>query len=453
MPSPPSFQDIIRRKRDGEVLSVADISVFAAGLADRSIPVEQAAALAMAIYLIGMDHGETAALTRAFVDSGRVIDWSDQDLDGPVLDKHSTGGVGDKVSLMLAPIIAACGGYVPMISGRGLGHTGGTLDKLASITGYDAYPDFDRFRAVVKQAGCAIIGQTGDLAPADGRLYAIRDVTATIESTPLITASILSKKVAAGVQGLVMDIKTGSGAFMETMDQARALAESLIGSAAALGLTTHAIITDMNQVLGSSAGHVLEIAETIDYLTGTARDPRLHACVITLAAEMLVIGKLAADREAGTAQAEAALSSGRAATHFARMVAALGGPADLLEKPDTHLIHAPVRLPILAPTPGYLAAMDTRAIGHAIVALGGGRRRAEDAIDHRVGFSGVAAIGTETGPDAPLGFVHAASAEAANQGVADFLAACIVSPDRPAAGPVIHEILSGTQGEQGFSNA
>ncbi|MBB5685560.1 thymidine phosphorylase [Sphingobium boeckii] len=453
MPPSPAFQDMIRRKRDGEALSTAQIAAFTAGLADRSIPVEQAAALAMAIYLNGMDHAETAALTRAFAQSGRVIDWSEAGLDGPVLDKHSTGGVGDKVSLMLAPIIAACGGYVPMISGRGLGHTGGTLDKLASITGYDAYPDLERFRTVVKDIGCAIIGQTGELAPADGRLYAIRDVTATIESTPLITASILSKKVAAGVQGLVMDIKTGSGAFMETMDQARALAESLIGSGAELGMTTHAIITDMNQVLGSSAGHALEITEAVDYLTGTARDPRLHACVMALAAEMLMIGGLAPDRTTGEAQAETALASGRAAEHFARMVAALGGPSDLLEQPDTHLIHAPVRVAILPSAAGYLAAMDARAIGHAIIRLGGGRLRADDAIDHRVGFSAVSPIGAETGPDAPLGFVHAASEDAANQGVADFIAACIVSPDRPAAGAVIHEIISAGPGGTGFTNA
>jgi len=434
----PDFQSILRAKRDGLALSPAQIAAFAAGLADGSLPTEQAAALAMAIYLNGMDHAETAALTRAFAESGRTIDWADAGLDGPALDKHSTGGVGDKVSLMLAPIVAACGGYVPMISGRGLGHTGGTLDKLAGIPGYDAFPDLDRFRAVVRAAGCAIIGQTGELAPADGRLYAIRDVTATIESTPLITASILSKKAAAGVQGLVMDIKTGSGAFMATMAQARALATSLIGSAAALGLTTHALITDMDQVLGANAGHALEIAETIDYLTGTARDPRLHACVIALAAEMLLVGGLAANRAAGAALAEDALASGRAADRFARMAAALGGPADLVERPQAHLAAAPVTREIAAPT-GHLCVMDARAIGEAIIRLGGGRRRAEDRIDPRVGFSHVAAIGAA--PGTPLGIVHAADAAAAERGTADFLAACRFAEEAPAIGPMVHAIL------------
>ena len=432
------FQNILRAKRDGRALSAPQIAAFAAGLADRSLPVEQAAALAMAIYLNGMDHGETAALTRAFVDSGRVIDWSDAGLDGPVLDKHSTGGVGDKVSLMLAPIVAACGGYVPMISGRGLGHTGGTLDKLASIPGYDAFPDLDRFRAVVRETGCAIIGQTGELAPADGRLYAIRDVTATIESTPLITASILSKKVAAGVQGLVMDIKTGSGAFMASMDRAQALGRSLIGSATALGLTTHALITDMDQVLGTSAGHALEITETVEYLTGAARDPRLHACVMALAAEMLLIGGLAPDREAGAVQAEQALASGRAAEHFARMVAALGGPADLLERAAAHLATAPICLAIL-PQRGHLAAMDARAIGEAIIRLGGGRVRAEDAIDPRVGLSAMAAIGAV--PGSPLGFVHAADQRSAERGVAEVLAACRFAQEAPDIRPVIHAVV------------
>ena len=434
----PDFQDILRAKRDGQALSPPQIRAFATGLADRSLPVEQAAALAMAIYLNGMDHAETAALTRAFVDSGRVIDWSDAGLDGPVLDKHSTGGVGDKVSLMLAPIVAACGGYVPMISGRGLGHTGGTLDKLASIPGYDAYPDLDRFRTVVRAAGCAIIGQTGELAPADGRLYAIRDVTATIESTPLITASILSKKVAAGVQGLVMDIKTGSGAFMATMDQAQALAHSLIGSAAALGLTTHALVTDMDQPLGFSAGNALEIAETIDYLTGAAREPRLHACVIALAAEMLLIGGLAPDRDAGAVLAGDALASGRAAEHFARMISALGGPADLLDRPANHLPPAPVCVAI-PPQTGHLAAMDARAIGQAITRLGGGRLRAEDRIDPRVGLCGLAAIGAA--PGAPLGFVHAADTAAAERGVADVIAACRFAGEAPEIRPVIHAII------------
>lgn len=436
----PPFSEIIRRKRDGEALSTDDIHRFASGLADGSMPAEQAAALAMAIFLNGMNLAETAALTDAFVRSGEVIDWQTVGLDGPVLDKHSTGGVGDKVSLMLAPIVAACGGYVPMISGRGLGHTGGTLDKMASIPGYDAFPGLDRFREVVRRHGCAIIGQTEELAPADRRMYAIRDITATIDSFPLITASILSKKVAAGVKGLVMDIKTGSGAFMARPGQAHALARSLIGSAATLGVTCHALITDMNAVLGTTAGNALEVREAIDYLTGTVRDPRLHKVTIALVVEMLIIGGLAADHEEAEARADAAIASGRAAEIFGRMAAALGGPADLIERADTYLPQAPVSRPVFAPVPGYLARVDVRAVGEAIIDLGGGRRTAEDRIDPRTGFSEVATIGARVGPDRPLAIVHAADEAAAKRGLAEFVRACIVAPERPTDGAVIHAI-------------
>lgn len=440
MPATTAIAEIIRRKRDGGALSDADIRRFVTGLADGSVPSEQAAALAMAIYLNGMGVEETAALTHAFVRSGEVVDWAAAGLDGPVLDKHSTGGVGDKVSLILAPIVAACGGYVPMISGRGLGHTGGTLDKLMSIPGYDPFPGLDRFRTVVRDTGCAIIGQTGELAPADRRMYAIRDITATIESFPLITASILSKKVAAGVSGLVMDIKTGSGAFMAEMEQAHALARSLIGSAAELGVTCHALITDMNQVLGRNAGNALEVREAIGHLTGVRREPRLHAVAIALAAEMLVIGGLAAGHDEAEARAEAVLANGSAAESFARMVAVLGGPADLIERADDHLPRAPVCLPVLAGAQGYLAAMDVRAIGEAIINLGGGRRTADDVIDPRTGFSDVAPIGAEVGPDRPLAMVHAADTAAAKRGLAEFARACIVAPEKPADAAVIHAI-------------
>jgi thymidine phosphorylase len=256
------FTDVIRKKRDGGELTQDEIRLFVDGLSDNSLPAEQVSALAMAIFLNSMSFDEAAHLTRAMASSGTVLDWGGHDLGGPVVDKHSTGGVGDKVSLLLAPIAAACGCFVPMISGRGLGHTGGTLDKVGSIPGYDPMPDFDRFARVVKAAGCAIIGQTGELAPADRRFYAIRDVTGTVESVPLITASILSKKIAAGLDALVMDVKVGSGAFMKSLDEAEKLARSLIGTAAAAGLRTHALITDMNEVLGTTAGNAVEINES-----------------------------------------------------------------------------------------------------------------------------------------------------------------------------------------------
>ena len=280
-------QEIIRKKRDRAVLSQTEIATFVQRIARDEASPAQIAAFGMAVFLNGMNTEETVALTLAMRDSGTVIDWDAGALGGPVLDKHSTGGVGDKVSLMLAPMVAAAGGFVPMISGRGLGHTGGTLDKLASIRGYDTAPALSRFRKVVEQAGCAVIGQTEDLAPADRRFYAVRDVTATVESIPLITASILSKKLAAGLSGLAMDVKTGSGAFMETLDGSRALARSIVDVANGAGLPTTAVITDMDQVLGHSAGNAVEVRETIDYLTGERRDDRLHDVVRSCSAPWL----------------------------------------------------------------------------------------------------------------------------------------------------------------------
>ncbi len=275
------FTDVIRKKRDGGELSDDEIQFFVDGLADSSLPAEQVSSLAMAIFLNSMSFEEAGKLTLAMAASGTVLDWSKETLDGPVIDKHSTGGVGDKVSFLLAPIAAACGCYVPMISGRGLGHTGGTTDKAECIPGYDATPDFDMFRKVVKEVGCAIIGQTADLAPADRRFYAIRDVTGTVESVPLITASILSKKIAAGLQGLVMDVKVGSGAFMETLERAQELAGSVIATAAKAGLKTHALITDMNEALGTTVGNALEIEESILYLRNERRDARLDEVTLS----------------------------------------------------------------------------------------------------------------------------------------------------------------------------
>ena len=292
-------QEIIRAKRDGETLSAGEIGDFIAALTSGAVTEGQAAAFAMAIYFRGMSLDERVALTRAMTRSGASLDWRDANLPGPILDKHSTGGVGDNVSLMLAPMLAACGAYVPMISGRGLGHTGGTLDKLDSIPGYDSQPDLALFKRVVKEAGCAIIGQTADLAPADRRLYAIRDVTATVESVALITASILSKKLAAGLQGLVMDVKTGSGAFMATLDGARELATSIATVANDAGLPTVSLITDMNEPLASAAGNAVEIRNAVDYLTGARRDERLDRVTMALGAELLALSGLAQRRRRG----------------------------------------------------------------------------------------------------------------------------------------------------------
>ncbi|MEM6512855.1 MAG: thymidine phosphorylase [Pseudomonadota bacterium] len=434
------FTDVIRRKRDGGTLSPAQIQAFVDGLADQSIPAEQVSALAMAVFLNGMSFDEAAQLTTAMSRSGTVLDWSTEGFDGPVVDKHSTGGVGDKVSFLLAPIAAACGCYVPMISGRGLGHTGGTTDKIESIPGYQSTPDFALFRKTVRDVGASIIGQTSDLAPADRRFYAIRDVTATVESVPLITASILSKKIAAGLEGLVMDIKCGSGAFMDTADKARALATSLIRTAGSAGLTTHALITDMNDVLGFNAGNALEIAECVRFLTDEAREPRLEAVVVALAAEMLVIGGVTADRDAASARCREAIDSGAAAEVFGRMVSAMGGPVDFVERYTDHLITAPVMRAVHAD--GVLTAMDTRAVGNAIIALGGGRREVGQTLDLSVGFENVAAIGTPLDAETPLAVIHAASETDADAAAERLLAACKFGETAPAAAPIVREILN-----------
>ena len=397
-------QEIIRAKRDGQVLSESDITGFIGGLVNGAVTEGQAAAFAMAVYFQGMNITERVALTKAMRDSGTVLNW---DLPGPVLDKHSTGGVGDTVSLMLAPMVAACGGYVPMISGRGLGHTGGTYDKMESIPGYTAAPTLPKFRSVVGKIGCAIIGQTPDLAPADKRLYGIRDVTATVESIGLITASILSKKLAAGLQGLAMDVKVGNGAFMPTLPAARELARSIVEVASGAGLPTTALITDMNRPLADAAGNALEVAYAIDYLTGARREPRMHEIALALCTEMLLHGKLARTPKSARAKLQAALDSGAAAEKFGQMVVALGGPKKLVEQPWKHLERAPLEAAIAPARAGTVGHIDTRAIGMVVVALGGGRTRPQDPVDHAVGLTELAGLGDTVGADRPLALVHA----------------------------------------------
>jgi thymidine phosphorylase len=424
-------QEVIARKRDGEALTPGEIGGFIAGLTDGTVSHAQAAAFAMAIYFRDMNLTERVALTEAMRDSGTVLDWSG--LDGPAVDKHSTGGVGDNVSLMLAPMLAACGVYVPMISGRGLGHTGGTLDKFESIPGYTTSPDNALFSRVVKEAGCAVIGQTADLAPADKLLYAIRDVTATVESIPLITASILSKKLAAGLGALILDVKWGSGAFMPNLERSRALAESLVHVANGAGLRTGALITDMNEPLASAAGNALEMRNAVDFLSGRHRDPRLLEVTLALAAAALELTGLGGDARGA---AEGALESGRATERFSRMVSLLGGPSDFVERPDTHLAAAPIVREVAAPGEGVVTGIDTRAVGMAVVALGGGRRLPTDAVDHAVGFAGLAGLGTPLDGRTPLAIVHARDEATAADAERRLLAAYTIG-DKAASHPLI----------------
>ena len=422
-------QELIRKKRDGLELTLPEIEFLVGGLTSGQLSEGQVAAFAMAVYFQGMTAKECAGLTRSMMTSGDTLNWKHLDLNGPVLDKHSTGGIGDKVSLMLGPLVAACGGYVPMISGRGLGHTGGTLDKLDAIQGYQTAPDLAKLRQVVKQVGVAIIGQTSELAPADRRLYAIRDVTATVESIPLITASILSKKLAAGLDALVMDVKMGSGAFMPTQEQSLALARSIVAVADENGVKTSALLTDMNQVLGLNVGNGLEVLETIKYLRNEMVDPRLDQTTVSLGGELLYLGGVVPSAEEGMTRIRNAREDGSGAEYFARMVAALAGPADLVEHKDHHLEKAAVIVPVMPEQSGYLVKMDAREIGLALVQLGGGRTRADQKIDYAVGFENFANLNEYVSQQQPIAFVHARTKSRAEKAILNILKACVIAEE------------------------
>ncbi|MFM5125594.1 thymidine phosphorylase [Aeromonas veronii] len=400
-------QEIIRKKRNGEALSTQEIQFFVQGITNNTIGEGQIAALALAVYFKDMTMDERVALTCAMRDSGMVLTWDHLNLGGPIVDKHSTGGVGDVVSLMLGPMVAACGGFVPMISGRGLGHTGGTLDKLDAIPGYQTSVDNDRFLKVVKEAGVAIIGQTGDLAPADKRIYAVRDITATVESIAMITGSILSKKLASGLEALVMDVKVGSGAFMPTFEASEELAKSIVAVANGAGCRTSALLTDMNQVLASSAGNAVEVREAVRYLTGEYRNPRIHEVTMALCAEMLISAGLASDERDARTKLQAVLDNGKAAEIFGRMVTGLGGPADFMERYDAYLPKAAIVRPVFAANSGFVTAMDTRELGLAVVAMGGGRRAAGDKLDYAVGLTDFIRLGQSVDAEKPIAMIHA----------------------------------------------
>ena len=425
---------IITRLRDGQTPSVEELRWFAAGLADGGVSDAQAGAFAMAVLLKGLGEEGRVALTRGMRDSGHVLEW---DMPGPVLDKHSTGGIGDCVSLLLAPALAACGAYVPMISGRGLGHTGGTLDKLEAIPGFRTAMGEEQLRSQLAQIRCAIVSASAEIAPADRRLYAIRDVSGTVESIDLITASILSKKLAAGLEALVLDVKCGSGAFMATLEGAEALARALVSTAQGAGCMTTALITDMTQPLATAAGNALEVIETMETLTGTSVNPALWDVTCALGGEALALGGLAADPADGAGRIAQALESGAAAEWFGRMVAAQGGPTDFVERWADRLPSAPVVVEVPSPRAGHVSAIDGRALGLAVVGLGGGRQREGDRVNPSVGLSDLAGIGDEIGAGDPLCMIHAATLAQAEAAVRVVQAAYVLQDKAPPEVPLI----------------
>lgn len=432
-------QEIIRKKRNHQTLTSEEISFFIEGVTSGTIADSQTAALTMAIFLNGFNKEETVSLTLSMRDSGDVLQWNG--LNGPVVDKHSSGGVGDKVSLMLAPMIAACGGYVPMISGRGLGHTGGTLDKFDSIPGYTTMPSNELFAKTVKEVGCAIIGQTGNLAPADKKIYAIRDVCGTVESVPLITASILSKKLAAGLDCLVMDLKCGNGAFMANLEDARTLAKSIVNVANGAGTKTNAVLTDMNQVLGRNVGNAVEVSEAVEYLKGKNIDSRLHTVTMRLCAELLVSANLAANLAEAENKLQKALDSGKALEIFAKMITMLGGPADFCDHPEKYLPKAQIIRPVYAPKTGYVTAMQTREIGMSVIGLKGGRTHPDQHLNYATGFTEFCQIGDYIDENTPLAFINASTEDEFEKASAELQKYITISEQKPElSNPIIETI-------------
>jgi len=429
-------EEFIRAKRDGDAVGERDLREFVDGIASGDVSDAQVGAFTMAVHFQGMSMDEQVALTLAMRDTGHTLTWPN--LNGPVLDKHSTGGVGDVVSLVLAPVVAACGAYIPMISGRGLGHTGGTLDKLESIPGFNVNPSHMLFDRTVRETGLAMTGQSAELAPADGRIYSIRDVTATVDSIPLIVASILSKKLAEGLDALVLDIKTGNGSFMVERNRSRDLAANLVQVSELAGLPCRALITDMNQPLAHSAGNALEVMEAIKILKGEIRNPALKEIALGLGTEMLLLGGLADKPAEAEKMLTSAFESGEAVERFGKMVARQGGPLDLVEHPEHYLQLPPINRPMLAPRAGCIEYIDTRAIGFCIVELGGGRAHIDDTIDHSVGLSKLCCVGDSILEGDELLTIHARN-EASWHKAASMLESAIKIGRKTDALPAVYE--------------
>ena len=429
--------ELIKRKRDGGLLEADEIAQFIAGYTEGIIPDYQMAAMCMSIFFNGLTDAELAAWAGAMLRSGEVIDLSD--VPALKVDKHSTGGVGDKVSLSLAPLAAACGVPVPMISGRGLGHTGGTLDKLESIPGFRVDLGVERYRELVRTIGCCLIGQTSTVVPADKKLYALRDVTATVDCIPLIASSIMSKKLAEGIDALVLDVKVGSGAFMKTLDDARKLATTMVGIGREMGKKVVAIITDMEQPLGRAIGNSLEAIEAIDMLKGQAPADYTE-CTMKLTAKMLELGQAAKDETEARARLQAVIDDGSALKKFAQIIEAQGGnPAVLYD----YSVFPTARqvVPIPSPVSGYITAIDTEKVGMAAVALGAGRERVDSIIDPAVGFVLEKKVGDKVEKGEPLAMMHINDAARAATIIDRFQSACAFGDEAPAPRPLIIETI------------
>ncbi len=429
---------ILSKVRDGMVLSTDELSEFARGLVSGTVSDAQAGAFAMAVCVHGLSEEERVGLTLAMRDSGNVQQW---DLPGPVLDKHSTGGIGDNVSLILAPALAACGAYIPMISGRGLGHTGGTLDKLESIPGYRTLLPEDEFQKIVADVGCAIVGAGQGIAPADKRLYAIRDVTSTVESIDLITASILSKKLAAGLEGLILDVKVGNGAFISDPGEAKRLARSLVDGANGAGCKTSARLTDMEQPLARAAGNALECRNALEFLNGVNQDPRLREVTLSLGGELLCLGGLVENSSEGETKIDQVIGSGQATERFARMVFALGGPNDLVENYSQYLPEAPFLYDLVAKENGFISGIDLRAVGQVVIELGGGRKQQDDILDLSVGLDQISGLGQAVQSGDLLCRIHAKDEESAHSVSKNLLSAFTIDQSKLSPIPVVGELV------------
>ncbi len=429
---------ILSKVRDGMVLSTDELSEFARGLVSGTVSDAQAGAFAMAVCVHGLSEEERVGLTLAMRDSGNVQQW---DLPGPVLDKHSTGGIGDNVSLILAPALAACGAYIPMISGRGLGHTGGTLDKLESIPGYRTLLPEDEFQKIVADVGCAIVGAGQGIAPADKRLYAIRDVTSTVESIDLITASILSKKLAAGLEGLILDVKVGNGAFISDPGEAKRLARSLVDGANGAGCKTSARLTDMEQPLARAAGNALECRNALEFLNGVNQDPRLREVTLSLGGELLCLGGLVENSSEGETKIDQVIGSGQATERFARMVFALGGPNDLVENYSQYLPEAPFLYDLVAKENGFISEIDLRAVGQVVIELGGGRKQQDEILDLSVGLDQISGLGQAVQSGDLLCRIHSKDEESAHSVSKNLLSAFTIDQSKLSPIPVVGELV------------